>query len=132
MSCFYNQREVVGFTFDPNYIVMRNLSEISHVLLVTRELVAQVVSATNSLPYDKTGSRDVVDSSARFYVALSLLLTDGAPASQARLRVEALDSLITLRDDMRRASLSSNGRLKRLQRNAEPVLRMLKEKVLCC
>lgn len=111
---------------------MRNLSEINQVLLATRELIAQVVSATHSLPGDKTVTRDVVDSSVRFYVALSLLLTDGAPASQARLRVEALDSLTTLRDGMRRASLSSNERLKRLQRHAEPVFRMLKEKVLCC
>lgn len=132
MSCFYKQGEDVRFNFDPKKNKMRNLSEIGHVLLITRELLVQVVSATNSLPCDKTGTRDVVDSSARFYVALSLLLTDGAPASQARLRVEALESLTTLRDEMRRASLSSNGRLKRLQRNAEPVFRLLKEKVLCC
>lgn len=134
MSLFYNDLAPEGITFAPIEIEieMRTTSDINILLTTSAELLTRVVASSVAIQPEGVNNQGIIGFSTRYYVAVSLLLSDGRPDNQARYRAEALESLIGIGKALKTDRLNPNSKLERLWRSSEPLLRILKEKVLCC
>ena len=111
---------------------MRTLIEIKTLLTASGELLTKVMASTAVVYPEGRINHALIEHSTRYYVAVSLLISDGLSVNQARYRSEALESLVIIGKMLKTSGLNSNAKLQRLWRSSEPMIRLLKEKVLSC
>lgn len=111
---------------------MRTQPEAKYLLEVSGQLMMLVTDAATSVTGNTGTSQRLLDHSTRYYVSVSLLLVDPSADSQVRYRTEALDALTGIGKAMKTAGAGTSGKLTRLSKISVLMIRLLKEKVLCC
>jgi len=111
---------------------MRTQPDTKYLLETSGQLMMLVTDAAASVTGGARTSQRLLDHSTRYYVSVSLLLVDPSADSQARYRTEALDALTGIGNAMKIAGAGTSGKLARLSKTSFLMIRLLKEKVLCC
>jgi len=111
---------------------MRSQPDTKYLLEASGKLMKLVTDAAASSADGAGNTKRLLDHSTRYYVSVSLLLVDSSADSQARYRTEAIDALTGIGKAMRIAGTGTSGKLVRLSKTSFLMIRLLKEKVLCC